>query len=296
MSNDSSSTPSNDEIKAAIRRLIPTVDLQETGIKAFIKLLGKEFPGTNLKPRNTFIKEALSEAINEMSSDEESSEEENDDDVKRPKTKAGGGGLQAKKQISKELADFLGKGTEMARTEIVKSLWEYIRKHNLQNPENKREIFLDERMQTVFQCDKFTMFTMNKYISAHVHPFKPVDLTPKEKSNTNPSKKRKRKDKDKQKTKKQGSQPPYKLSQDLQDIVNKEVLPRPQVVQAIWKYIKDNELQNPDDKREIICDEKLKKIMGGKAKVTMFNMNTHISNHLLEKLDKSAYSHDASEP
>lgn len=279
--------PTDAELKAAIERLIPTIDLQITGIKAFTKLLKKEFSGADLKSRKGFIKDVLEEAINALSSDEE---EELEDDVKMPKKK-GGGGLAAKKKISKELAAFLGEGNVMARTEIVKKLWEYIREQNLQNPENKREIFLDKKMQSVFKCKTFTMFTMNKYIGAHIDPFKPVDLTPKEKKT--PTKKRKRKDDPKANGKrKAGSQPPYRLSDDLQSVVGKDILPRPQVVSAIWVYIKEHNLQNPDDKREIICDDKLKKIMGGKRKVTMFNMNTHISSHLVEKLDKSAYRHD----
>eukprot|EP00980_Cylindrotheca_fusiformis_P013210 scaffold3359_cov123-Cylindrotheca_fusiformis.AAC.14 len=280
--------PNDDEIKAAIQRLIPTVDLQKTGIKSFIKLLSKEFGGVNLKPKNKFIKKALEEAINAMSSEEE---ESSDEEVAAKPKKANG--LSQKKKISKELAAFLGQGNVMARTEIVKALWEYIREHNLQNPENKREIFLDEKMESVFQCKSFTMFTMNKYIGAHVEPFKPVDLTPKEKK---PSAKRKRKQDPKEKKKrKAGAQPPYRLSEDLQSVVGKDVLPRPQVVKAIWVYIKENNLQNPEDKREILCDEKLKKIMGGKDKVTMFNMNTFVTDHLVEKLDKSAYAHEEEE-
>jgi upstream activation factor subunit UAF30 len=284
--------PNDDAIKAAIERMIPTVDLQSTGIKTFIKLLSKEFGGVNLKPRNKFIKQVLEETINAMSSDEETADS-SDEEEEAPKPKKANG-LAQKKKISKELAEFLGKGDVMARTEIVKSLWEYIREHTLQNPENRREIFLDEKMQSVFQCKSFTMFTMNKYIGAHIDPFKPVDLTPKEKK---PSpKKRKRKADPKAKGKrKAGSQPPYRLSEELQSVVGKDILPRPQVVQALWAYIKENNLQNPDDKREILCDEKLKKIMGGKDKVTMFNMNTHVSTHLVEKLDKSAYAHEDEE-
>ena len=32
--------------------------------------------------------------------------------------------------------------------------------------------------------------------------------------------------------------------------------------------------------------------MGGNEKVTMFNMNRYITDHLLEKLDRSAYTHE----
>jgi upstream activation factor subunit UAF30 len=53
--------------------------------------------------------------------------------------------------------------------------------------------------------------------------------------------------------------------------------------------------QNPQDKREILCDNKLKAVMGGKDKVTMFTMNKYITPHLLEKLDKSYYRHEEDE-
>jgi chromatin remodeling complex protein RSC6 len=39
------------------------------------------------------------------------------------------------------------------------------------------------------------------------------------------------------------------------------------------------------------CDDKLKAVMGGKDKVTMFTKNEFIAPHLLEKLDKSYYTH-----
>jgi len=51
-------------------------------------------------------------------------------------------------------------------------------------------------------------------------------------------------------------------------------------------------LQNPQDKREIICDKNLSMVMGGQSKVTMFSMNKYITPHLLEKLDKSEYIHE----
>jgi upstream activation factor subunit UAF30 len=76
----------------------------------------------------------------------------------------------------------------------------------------------------------------------------------------------------------------------LQDVVQVDVLPRPQVVSKLWEYIKANQLQNPSDKREILCDAKLKKIFQNKSKVTMFNMNQFLSNHLLEKVDRSEYA------
>ena len=56
----------------------------------------------------------------------------------------------------------------MPRTEVVKKLWEYIKKHNLQNPENKRNIIADEKLKAVFGKDEVTMFEMTKLVSAHL--------------------------------------------------------------------------------------------------------------------------------
>ncbi len=246
-------SPTDDELKIMIRKLIPKVNLQKTGIKAFIKLLSKECGGKELKHRSDYIKRELSEAINEMEDSEseetESEEDEDEEQVKPKKKPAAGKGLSIKKEISEDLATFLGQGKEMARTDIVKALWDYIKAHDLQNPDNKREILLDEKMKAVFGCDTFTMFTMNKYVAAHIHPFKPVDLTPKEpKPKGEATKKRKRKvaealTKKKRKPKKPGLQPPYRLSKEMAAVVGKDVLPRPQVVTALWEYIKTNDLQ-----------------------------------------------------
>ena len=43
-----------------------------------------------------------------------------------------------------------------------------IRKHNLQNPKNKREILADAKFKAVFRQDKATRFEMNKLLSAHL--------------------------------------------------------------------------------------------------------------------------------
>jgi chromatin remodeling complex protein RSC6 len=52
------------------------------------------------------------------------------------------------------------------------------------------------------------------------------------------------------------------------------------VVSKIWEYIKKNNLQNPQNKREIVADAKLKPVFGGKDRVSMFEMNKHLAQHL----------------
>jgi chromatin remodeling complex protein RSC6 len=74
-------------------------------------------------------------------------------------------------------------------------------------------------------------------------------------------------------------QKPLQPSKELAAIVGSNPLPRGEVVSKMWDYIKKNNLQNPENKREIIADDKLKPIFG-KPKVTMFEMNKHLAQHL----------------
>lgn len=75
--------------------------------------------------------------------------------------------------ISHEMCDFLQKprGTMMARTEITKDLNTYIKKHNLQNPQNMREIFPDGPLKKLLKLkptDQLSYFNLQRYISPHV--------------------------------------------------------------------------------------------------------------------------------
>jgi chromatin remodeling complex protein RSC6 len=76
-----------------------------------------------------------------------------------------------------------------------------------------------------------------------------------------------------------GLQRPVTPSPDLAAITGKDPLPRSQMVKKVWDHIKANNLQNPQNKREILADDKLRKIFG-KDKVSMFEMNKHLSNHV----------------
>ncbi|MBI2025386.1 hypothetical protein HYT04_01195 [Candidatus Kaiserbacteria bacterium] len=73
---------------------------------------------------------------------------------------------------------------------------------------------------------------------------------------------------------------PLNLSADLEAVVGKGPLPRTEVVKKLWEYIKQNNLQNPANKRNILADDKLKAIFGGKGEVTMFEMTKLVSAHM----------------
>ena len=80
-----------------------------------------------------------------------------------PKT----GGIHAPVQPSAELGAIVG-NDRLPRSEVISKVWAYIKKHDLQNPANKREILADAALEKVFGKKSVTMFEMNKYIAAHV--------------------------------------------------------------------------------------------------------------------------------
>ncbi|OHA91401.1 MAG: hypothetical protein A2758_03000 [Candidatus Zambryskibacteria bacterium RIFCSPHIGHO2_01_FULL_49_18] len=73
---------------------------------------------------------------------------------------------------------------------------------------------------------------------------------------------------------------PMTLSPELEAVVGQGPMPRGEVVKKMWEYIKKHDLQNPANKRNILADEKLKPIFGGKSEVTMFEMTKLASGHM----------------
>ena len=70
-----------------------------------------------------------------------------------------------------------------------------------------------------------------------------------------------------------------KPSPQLAAIVGADPLPRTEVTKRLWDYIKQHNLQNPANKRNIVCDAPLKAVMG-KDEVTMFEMTGLVGKHL----------------
>jgi len=77
-----------------------------------------------------------------------------------------------------------------------------------------------------------------------------------------------------------GFMKPLNVSAELEAVVGKGPMPRSEVVKKLWIYIKKNNLQDPNAKRNIIADANLKAVFGGKAVVDMFEMTKLVSKHL----------------
>ena len=71
-------------------------------------------------------------------------------------------------KLTADLEAVVGKGP-MPRSEVVKKLWVYIKKNNLQDPKKKRNIVADAKLKVVFGGKAVVdMFEMTKLVSKHL--------------------------------------------------------------------------------------------------------------------------------
>jgi upstream activation factor subunit UAF30 len=71
-------------------------------------------------------------------------------------------------QPDEKLAAIVG-SAPMPRTQVTKAIWDYIKKHGLQDQQNKQRINADEKLKVLFDGrDQVSMFEMTKLISGHM--------------------------------------------------------------------------------------------------------------------------------
>ena len=82
---------------------------------------------------------------------------------------AGGarGGITAPVTPSADLAEIVGKN-DLPRSEVISKVWDYIKKHNLQDAKDKRQINADAKLAKIFGKQSVSMFEVNKHLSAHL--------------------------------------------------------------------------------------------------------------------------------
>lgn len=89
-----------------------------------------------------------------------------------PKPKKEPSGFAKPSRISGELSSFLGVApeTRLARTQVTKLLTEYIKKNDLQCPENRRNIRLDDKLKELLKVPEgtvVTFFNLQKHCKNH---------------------------------------------------------------------------------------------------------------------------------
>lgn len=110
-------------------------------------------------------REAGAKAPVKKASDKKAGEKSSGD----TKTRRGGANnaLNQKVGYSDELAEIVGK-PPMARSEITSKLWDYIRKHDLQAKDDRRQIDPDPALAKVIGKDRISMFKMTAEVSKHI--------------------------------------------------------------------------------------------------------------------------------
>ncbi|KAG7599958.1 DEK C-terminal [Arabidopsis suecica] len=327
---------SDSDLVTQLREILRSSDL-ETTTPASVRRQLEAYFGVELTDKKAFVREQIdafleSEALLETKPEEEEEEDnedcngdqndeegsENDDDKTEPpvEAKKRGGGFNKICQLSPQLEKFLGT-SQLARTEVVKKMWAYIREHDLQDPKNRRNILCDESLHSLFRVKTIDMFQMNKALAKHIWPLNDGDGCVKnvkeededeasgerdeievkieeavetneeesgEKENRSVRKrkcKKRKPAKSEEKPKKKGGgfTKVCSLSPELQAFTGTAQLARTEVVRMLWKYIKENNLQDPSDKRTIICDESLRSLFPVES-INMFQMNKQLAKHI----------------
>ncbi|KAI9594137.1 SWIB/MDM2 domain-containing protein [Syncephalis fuscata] len=194
---------------------------------------------------------------------------------------------------------------ELGRAQVVKAIWGYIRQYNLQDPNDKRYFTTDDKLRVIFNgLQRLNCFEMNKYLSAHLSKIE-TDTTPNQSpASTSVSSSRKTMTPSTTDTNTDIQSPampgghiyhplspttpddpfgsitrsewelvkPMRLSADLAAIV----------VKAVWTYIRQCNLQDPNDKRYFTTDDKLRVIFNGLHRMSCFEINQYLESHLTE--------------
>ncbi|KAL8803228.1 MAG: hypothetical protein Q9200_006304 [Gallowayella weberi] len=71
--------------------------------------------------------------------------------------------------LSAPLSALLDGQLQLSRPQTVKQIWEYVRRHDLQDPNDKRWIRCDDALKAVFKSEKVHMFTMNKLLAQNLY-------------------------------------------------------------------------------------------------------------------------------
>ncbi|XP_026394407.1 upstream activation factor subunit spp27-like isoform X2 [Papaver somniferum] len=310
------------ELVERLREFLSVSDLNTTTTGIVRRKLEEDF-GVDLSEKKAFIREQVDLYLQtqvEKNDDEEEEEEEVDEEEEEEeeeperRTSSRNGGTRKKKKVSKkandgekkrgggggggfnkvcslspELQKIIGV-PEMARTEVVKQLWAYIREKDLQDPKNTWEILCDESLRDLFRVDSINMFQMNKVLSKHIWPLEsdeatitPVKTEIKEQKRKQDKTEGSDDSQPKDKRQKLGFHAPLKLSDALVKFLGtgETSLSRAEVTKKMWEYIKLNNLQDPSDKRQIICDDKLKELFNLET-FTGFTVAKHLAVHFVK--------------
>lgn len=312
------SIPSEDELKDAVNEILRTNDLEKITLRMVMTMLGERFEcaPADLASRKRFVRNTITEFLDESYDPAES--EKNEDNTSSKKRKASSStanadpkpvkltGLERAVVLAEPLADFIGQPV-ISRSHIPKKISAYAKEHSLHDPNDGRKIICDEALKTALGVPEFTFFSLAKLVSGLV--YKPEEcsdelqamareceeklleekIRKRDEDLANGVFKEPKKSAKKQKVAKQpgertrkpsGLLKPMQLSEALIAVCGETQLPRSEVLKKIWEHIRNNELQDPNNKSQILCDEKLKAICDNNASIPHMGINKYLSAHM----------------
>jgi upstream activation factor subunit UAF30 len=304
--------PTDDAIIARLKQLLKEVDLAVTTEKMLRKTLETEF-SCNLTEKKPLLKEEIksylaSQAAEDEEEEEEEEEEEDEDAPVKKKKIFHRFGVK----LSDPMQAFLGMDT-CPRPQVVKKLWEYIKSNDLQDPKNRRNIILDDKLKTIFPGNSVNMLTMNKHLSKHCFTSDGYSSGEEEEGGEGKKKKKAAAAASKKikpaakkaapaasgsKKRKSSSTPTTgtgeprlngftkkcKLSEDMAAWMGTSTASRPEITKKMWAYVKEKGLQDPANKSVIVADGTLKKLTG-EDNFKGFSFAKYIKEHILGYVD-----------
>jgi upstream activation factor subunit UAF30 len=174
-----------------------------------------------------------------------------------------------------------------------------VKANGLQDEKDKRFIIIDDKLRPIFPTKKRVhMFSMNKELTKHFGE-KARDDDGEDDEEVEDDASGSDEDSSKRSAPSKAKAPAAKkrksgggggggfaalvgLSPELGDLLGATELPRTQVVKGLWAYIKEHNLQNPDNRMQIIPDGKMKRVFGP-DRFTGFSMMKLLTPHLIKK-------------
>ncbi|XP_042481698.1 protein shank-like isoform X2 [Macadamia integrifolia] len=191
------------------------------------------------------------------------------------KRRGGPGGLNKVCGVSPELQAIVGEPA-LPRTQIVKQLWAYIRKNNLQDPSNKRKIICNDALRVVFETDCTDMFKMNKLLAKHIIPLEPTK--------SSRDSKRTKLDVESAVETTEPVVPSVIISDALANFfgTGEREMHQSEAIRRVWEYIKANHLEDPLNSMVILCDSKLQELFGHES-VSALVVSEMLTRHFFKR-------------
>ena len=148
-----------------------SVEQEESNTEILFNKLVNQFQDIQsvMKTLHANLKLLQKEVLRER---KESKKKESKSNKKKSDKKRSPSGFAKPAPISNELSAFLNleNGIELARTEVTSKVIAYVKEHQLQNPENKKQILLDEKLKKLLtpeEGDVVTYFNLQTYLKKH---------------------------------------------------------------------------------------------------------------------------------